>query len=256
MTRKSLVSSGLSLACALCLGCLSSMPAEAKLIGLWSGNGNALDASITQNHGLFSGSFGSGPTPGSQAFDLATGTVIIPDNQAYENLRSARWTISFSFNANGTSLDAGNGVFLGQDQGPGEVPKWFISYGYGDAPSQNRFFLHVNNFGGSPREFFYSDEVTLLSGWNDLSVSRGGGAISFGLNGTAVGSVAYDDIVAFANPAAPLSFGYLEPCCAFRGLLANVSISAVPEPASWFLLVAGFGLTGVVVRRRHSPATI
>ena len=251
MIPANIASRGFNVACALCLSCLIDKPADAALIGLWTGNGNATDLSITQNDGVFTGSYGSGPTLGSQAFDLATGSVTIPDHQVYEKLRYLDWSVSFSFSANGTSLESGNGVFLGQDEGPGEVPKWFIGYGSGDGHSQNRFSLHVNDFDGSPREFLYSNEVSLLSGWNHLSVARGDGEVSFWLNGMSVGSVAYNDAVVFANPAAPLSFGYLEPCCAFRGLLANVSITAVPEPSSWLFLVTGFGLTGAVMRRRR-----
>lgn len=35
---------------------------------------------------------------------------------------------------------------------------------------------------------------------------------------------------------------------------ANVAFGAVPEPASWAMLIAGFGLTGATLRRRR-PAT-
>ena len=34
--------------------------------------------------------------------------------------------------------------------------------------------------------------------------------------------------------------------------LDNVSVTAVPEPASWAMLIAGFGLTGAAMRRRRS----
>lgn len=34
-------------------------------------------------------------------------------------------------------------------------------------------------------------------------------------------------------------------------VLDNVSISLVPEPAQWMLLIAGFGMTGYAMRRRH-----
>ena len=37
---------------------------------------------------------------------------------------------------------------------------------------------------------------------------------------------------------------------AFGTVLDNVSIALVPEPATWGLMLAGFGLTGVLVRRR------
>lgn len=35
----------------------------------------------------------------------------------------------------------------------------------------------------------------------------------------------------------------------------NFTINGVPEPASWALLIAGFGLTGAAMRRRRSLAT-
>jgi hypothetical protein len=35
-------------------------------------------------------------------------------------------------------------------------------------------------------------------------------------------------------------------------LLDNVTLSAVPEPASWAMLIAGFGLTGAAMRRRRA----
>ena len=36
--------------------------------------------------------------------------------------------------------------------------------------------------------------------------------------------------------------------------VANVTYNAVPEPASWALFVAGFGLVGAVARRRTRAA--
>ena len=32
-------------------------------------------------------------------------------------------------------------------------------------------------------------------------------------------------------------------------------IEVVPEPATWALLIAGFGMVGVAARRRRQPAT-
>src|SRR5207237_5757516 len=42
---------------------------------------------------------------------------------------------------------------------------------------------------------------------------------------------------------------------AFGPVLDNVSISLVPEPATWGLMIAGFGLVGGMARRR-ARATI
>jgi len=36
-------------------------------------------------------------------------------------------------------------------------------------------------------------------------------------------------------------------------IIDNIVVSQVPEPASWAMLIAGFGLTGAAMRRRRSP---
>jgi hypothetical protein len=38
--------------------------------------------------------------------------------------------------------------------------------------------------------------------------------------------------------------------------LDDVSISAVPEPASWAMLIGGFGLTGAAMRRRRRVTAV
>ena len=40
---------------------------------------------------------------------------------------------------------------------------------------------------------------------------------------------------------------------AFGAALDNVSVTAVPEPASWALMIAGFGLAGAALRGRRRP---
>lgn len=39
----------------------------------------------------------------------------------------------------------------------------------------------------------------------------------------------------------------------FGAALDNVSVTAVPEPASWALMIAGFGLAGAALRSRRRP---
>jgi hypothetical protein len=34
----------------------------------------------------------------------------------------------------------------------------------------------------------------------------------------------------------------------------NVSISAVPEPGTWALMILGFGAVGLTMRRKRQPA--
>lgn len=42
--------------------------------------------------------------------------------------------------------------------------------------------------------------------------------------------------------------------CCFGPALDNVRIAAVPEPATWALMITGFGLAGAAVRRRSAAA--
>ena len=57
-------------------------------------------------------------------------------------------------------------------------------------------------------------------------------------------------VSAGANPI--LAFGFSNP----RGyyVLDNVSVAAVPEAATWVMLIAGFGLVGTAMRRRSAAA--
>jgi hypothetical protein len=47
-----------------------------------------------------------------------------------------------------------------------------------------------------------------------------------------------------------LVFGFYNPPSYF--LLDNISVTTVPEPASWALMIAGFGMIGAAMRRRSA----
>jgi len=77
------------------------------------------------------------------------------------------------------------------------------------------------------------------------------------LNGFAI------SISSFAGPGGFLSFGTLKPSTVLIGLPGSAGgqgpgdgpgPGAVPEPASWAMMIAGFGLTGAAMRRRRLPA--
>ncbi len=57
------------------------------------------------------------------------------------------------------------------------------------------------------------------------------------------------DFVAGAGTSTTLTFASLNDT-PYGPALDNVSISAVPEPASWALMIAGFGFAGASLRRR------
>jgi len=114
-------------------------------------------------------------------------------------------------------------------------------------------------------------DAPLAPGRPDLYASRlirfidGVGAVAPGTLPAAAAGPAYryHFVIDLGNlPSQPLQFGVLDGVYGDNGGQFQVSIAslragssgAVPEPASWALLVAGFGLTGVAIRRRRAVA--
>ncbi len=79
----------------------------------------------------------------------------------------------------------------------------------------------------------------------------------YAFNGAAVNFQIRDPSV--ANSTALLTFASTcpdqSPTCTFTRTVTP-TVGAVPEPASWALLVAGFGTVGVLARRRRTTVTV
>ena len=228
----------------------------AGLVGYWTGNGNANDSSVNGNNGTFSGDYAAGLD--GQAFDLSTGFVTIPNIGAYA--LGANFSVGFWFNLNGGSADT-TIAFLGQDDGAGSQPKWFIDYDYLNLDAFEMLtyppFVHLG-----------SNQVALPSGWNQFTLVSNGGSYSYYLNGVDIGDVS-NAISSLPAPAAPLTFGFVEGGLGFGGLmqdvtLYNVALSpnqvgvlaspgpATPEPGTLALLACGaFGI-GLIKKARRS----
>jgi hypothetical protein len=194
----------------------------AGLIGYWPANGTAADVSPVHNNGSFGGSFVAGSPTGGSAFNL-TSKVVIPHNSLYNFTGYAGWSVGFWFNGNGAVIDANNGLFLGQDNGPGYNPKWLINYGYTVFGNDSRFHFHVNDQ-NQERIFVGSDPVPAPEGWNQLTVTidnSNSGTVAFYLNGQAIGTAAMGNYV--LRTTAPLIFGQAEGF-SFGGLISDVVI--------------------------------
>lgn len=201
----------------------ATMPANG-LIGFWTGNNTAADSSPTANNGSFPGSYVPGRPGSGAAFNLATGIVTIPNNPAYDNfVNDPGWTVGFWFNTNGIAPNGGNDFFLGQDNGSGYQPKWFIDYGYTVFGPNQDFVWHVNDY-NTERIFLTSNaESPVPSGWNQLTVvtDNVGRSVTFYLNGQSVGSDSLPTYV--LETTAPLLFGEAEGST-FTGLMNDVAI--------------------------------
>jgi hypothetical protein len=155
---------------------------------------------------------------------LPTGTDIV-DNTVWE-ARSGSRSIELSGADRG-----GVSQLLGPQFTPGE--RYRIS-----------FWLSVNPFAAD------GDYRALVS-------ASGGGAQSFTYTKTAANSATnmlwqryfYLWTPAAANSA--ISFRTID--AGARGIvLDNVSVGLVPEPTTWAMLLAGFGMTGFALRRRRN----
>jgi hypothetical protein len=212
----------------VCAAAFLSAPAIAQvptngLVGYWRGDHNALDSSPTGNNGSFGGTYTPG-LPGSDfAFDLATDRVVVPDNPAYDFQNYSGWTVGFWFNTNGTPLTDSGFAFLGQDEGSGYHPKWFIDYGYTVFHPTNTFVLHVNDY-NQERIFVESKPLPLPTGWNQLTITTDNatGVVYFYLNGQSIGVGGMPGYV--LRPEASLVFGVAETGFGYQGLMNDVVI--------------------------------
>ena len=244
LTHPSTKLSQLTLAALTAIEVIAVTPAHASLtpIAIYYGAGSAIDVSPNRNNGTFSGLYEQ------DAFNLATGSFTAPDISAYNLQKYSGYTLSLWFNYNGTPATLSNGTFLGQDNGSGERPKWFLAYDYSNpGPANNKFTLHFNNDGSNPRVFLTSNLVSPpISGWHQLVVTKEARAVDFYFDGNNVGTTLYGGIT--PDPSAPLTMGTLEACCGFRGLMSDIALYEEAESASQVLQAFEAG-------RHATPAT-
>ena len=95
----------------------------------------------------------------------------------------------------------------------------------------------------------------------NVGVSTGGAATNFTYTSTTPrfdGYAQYDYFFTATGAATNLTFASLDNT-AFGAVLDNVSISSVtsvPEPATWAMMIGGFGIVGGALRRRQSKLAL
>lgn len=94
----------------------------------------------------------------------------------------------------------------------------------------------------SPSGFFFYDDL-LLPGQNPLIT---GGGLLFNIAG--------DEDNIFSNGPGPATYQfYSKNSGAISGNFALTAVAGgVPEPAAWSLMIGGFGLGGMALRRRRA----
>lgn len=136
------------------------------------------------------------------------------------------------------------------------------------SPDTVMFFLDANNailnyaagFTTGFSFFYSSSEPATVTVWDDVN---GGGnllgslnlnAQAFGCPGDPTGAFAcWAPVgVAFAGTAKSINFGGTANQVAFDNITFGTDTPVVPEPATWAMLITGFGLVGSAMRRRRA----
>ena len=104
--------------------------------------------------------------------------------------------------------------------------------------------------------FWYSARPNVAAGSNGLDFSFGSlsGNVLYGVAGGAVNNWQhYTALVTLSGPTT-LTFSAAQTSDSLGGSLDNISVTAVPEPETYAMLLAGLGLMGTIARRRkNSP---
>jgi choice-of-anchor C domain-containing protein len=103
-------------------------------------------------------------------------------------------------------------------------------------------FYYSNNPGGSPHPAMASVQVGSLSD----TIQHDGSTTSD------LGWTLYTGFFTATTNSTTLSFAELDNCCNGGVLLDSVSVDAVPEPATWAMMILGFAGLGFMAYRRKS----
>src|SRR5262249_13035029 len=115
----------------------------------------------------------------------------------------------------GPITDAQGGVMIGNDEGGGEVKKWFFANG------GNTLLFHINNPGLGSVFLVKAPFTPSLQQWYHFAVVRRGTMFSIFTNGIIAGAEA--SAIEVPNPSAPLTIGRSEGLY-FNGRIDEVGI--------------------------------
>lgn len=145
--------------------------------------------------------------------------------------------------------------------GPGEILSDSINFSAGKQVLI-RFDLSGNQRGGGLDDFYFEDVFGAPLTYNNNIVS----GFLYGAPGiyTNASSGVYTESLASGRPYVTYTYGFIPTVAGsmrirfgsssadnIGPLLDNVSVSQVPEPASWAMLITGFGMVGFAARRRR-----
>ena len=121
-----------------------------------------------------------------------------------------------------------------------------------DTTANSSMFVNLTRLGRYTVSYYYSPRINQPSSTNGISLSLGSTQLD---TVTAVGGASTDwqlRTVSFTNTVVgtALTFAAFGTSDGVGGYLDNITLSAVPEPMTWGLMLAGFAMVGFAARRR------
>jgi hypothetical protein len=219
-------------------------------VGWWPGNGSTADIAGTNPGTLINGAtYGTGEV--GQAFSLnGSGQYVQVPNSSLWHFGTSDFTVAlwanFASVPNSTITDPGD-IFVGNDEGPGNVNKWFFALGGGDLN------FHINSPTIGPIFLAEAPFAPNLNQWYFLAVTRSAGTYTISVNGTKVSSQA--DSHAIPSPNAPLTIGQAEGIGFVDGLLDEVQIYHRALSAAQLTALYNAGAQGPAITISGGSAT-
>jgi hypothetical protein len=128
-----------------------------------------------------------------------------------------------------------------------------------DANSNSTMFMNLAA-GSYSVDYFYSPRPGIDASSNGITLSIGSTTLdSVALSGVGNPDTVWGErTVSFRTGGGALTFAATGTSDSLGGYLDNITVSTagVPEPAAWSLMIAGFGLSGGLLRRRRRPLAV